>query len=307
MKPMVYSGLFPVDSDDYLKLKEALAKFQLNDASLIYEPETSLALGFGFRAGFLGPLHMEIVAERLRREFGIDLIATTPTVPYAAYRPDGLRLEVDSPSALPPPAEIERIQEPYVTATIMTPTEYVGNVMKLCQDKRGEFQEIHHLDGTRAQLTYLIPLGELIYDFYDRLKSCSRGYATLDYEFHDYVDSKLVRLDVLLNGDPVDALSMIVHEEKAYERGRDLVDRLRDLIPRQLFKIAVQASIGSRVIARSTISALRKDVVAKCYGGDVSRKRKLLEKQKEGKRRMKQVGSVQIPQEAFLALLKSAE
>jgi GTP-binding protein LepA len=307
MKPMVYSGLFPVDTDDYLKLKEALAKFQLNDAALTYEPETSLALGFGFRAGFLGPLHLEIVVERLRREYDLSLIATSPTVPYLVFQTDGTRVEVDSPSQLPDTSLIERIQEPLVLATVITPVDYVGNVMKLAQDKRGEFQEIHYLDATRARLTYLIPLGELIYDFYDRLKSCSRGYATLDYEFYDYSDSHLVKLDVLLNAEKVDALSIIVHEEKSYEQGRDLVDRLRELIPRQLFKIAVQASIGSRVIARSTISPLRKDVLAKCYGGDVSRKRKLLEKQREGKKKMKQIGSVQVPQEAFLALLKTTE
>ncbi len=307
MKPMVYSGLFLVDTDDYLKLKEALAKFQLNDAALTYEPETSLALGFGFRAGFLGPLHLEIVVERLRREYDLSLIATSPTVPYLVFQTDGTRVEVDSPSQLPDSSLIERIQEPLVLATIITPVDYVGNVMKLSQDKRGDFQEIHYLDATRARLTYLIPLGELIYDFYDRLKSCSRGYATLDYEFYDYSDSHLVKLDVLLNSEKVDALSIIVHEEKAYEQGRDLVDRLRELIPRQLFKIAVQASIGSRVVARSTISALRKDVLAKCYGGDVSRKRKLLEKQREGKKKMKQIGSVQVPQEAFLALLKTTE
>lgn len=307
MKPMVYSGLFPVDTDDYLKLKDALAKFQLNDAALVYEPETSLALGFGFRAGFLGPLHLEIVAERLRREYDLDLIATTPTVPYIVHKLDGTRVEVDSPSQLPAEGEIERMQEPFVLATIITPTDYVGNVMKLCQDKRGDFQEIHYLDATRARLTYLIPLGELIYDFYDRLKSCSRGYATLDYEIYEYVDSDLVKLDILLNGDRVDALSMIVHTEKAYERGRELTDRLKDLIPRQLFKIAIQASIGSRVIARSTISPIRKDVLAKCYGGDITRKRKLLEKQKEGKKKMKQIGTVQVPQEAFLAVLKTTE
>jgi len=307
MKPMVYSGLFPIDNDDYLKLKEALAKLRLNDAALTYEPETSLALGFGFRAGFLGPLHLEIVVERLRREYDLDLIATAPTVPYVAHRPDGTDVEVDSPSQLPEPTEIERMSEPFVLATVITPTEYVGNVMKLAQEKRGDFQEIHYLDPTRARLTYLVPLGELIYDFYDRLKSCSRGYATLDYEFYDYGESKLVRLDILLNGDRVDALSIIVHESKAYEWGRELVDRLRELIPKQLFRIAVQASIGSRVIARSTISPLRKDVLAKCYGGDITRKRKLLEKQREGKRKMKQIGSVQIPQEAFLALLKTTE
>jgi GTP-binding protein LepA len=307
MQPMVYSGLFPVDTDDYLKLKEALAKFQLNDAALVYEPETSLALGFGFRAGFLGPLHLEIVAERLRREYDLSLIATSPTVPYIVFQTDGTRLEVDSPAQLPDTSLIERIQEPLVLATMITPTDYVGNVMKLAQEKRGDFQEIHYLDATRAKLTYLIPLGELIFDFYDRLKSCSRGYATLDYEFYEYLDSRLAKLDVLLNGEKVDALSIIVHEEKAYEQGRDLVDRLRELIPRQLFKIAIQASVGSRVIARSTISPLRKDVLAKCYGGDVSRKRKLLEKQREGKKKMKQIGSVQIPQEAFLALLKTTE
>ncbi len=307
MKSMVYSGLFPVDSDDYLRLKDALGKFQLNDAALVYQPETSMALGFGFRAGFLGPLHMEIVVERLRREYGLELIATTPTVSYRVERLDGARLEVDSPGELPPSNQIAVLKEPFVLATIITPTDYVGGVMKLCQEKRGEFEEIHYLDPTRARLTYLIPLSELIYDFYDRLKSCSRGYATLDYDFYDYVDSNLVKLDVMLNGEPVDALSIIVHADHVYERGRDLVDRLRNLIPRQLFRIAVQAAVGSRVIARSTISPIRKDVLAKCYGGDISRKRKLLEKQKEGKKRMKQIGTVQVPQEAFLALLKTVQ
>lgn len=307
LKPMVFSGLFPVDTEDYIDLKDALAKLALNDAALTFEPETSAALGFGFRCGFLGPLHIEIVQERLKREYGLDIIATIPNVQLIVTLEDGDTRRVDSPSELPDPSHIAVMAEPFIEARIMTPPDYVGNVMKLVQERRGEFQGMEYLDAGRTQLTYLMPLSEIIYDFYDRLKSGSRGYATLDYEFFDYVESDLVKLNVMLNGESVDALSLIVHREKAYERGRDLVDRLKNLIPRQMFVIAIQAAIGSRIVARSTVSAMRKDVTAKCYGGDISRKRKLLEKQREGKRKMKQIGSVHVPQEAFLALLRTQE
>ena len=308
IKPMVFSGLFPIDTEDYLDLKDALGKLTLNDAALSYEPETSAALGFGFRCGFLGPLHIEIVQERLRREYNLDIIATIPNVKMEALMPDGTVLAVDSPAQMPEPGEFVEVREPFIDARVITPTEFTGALMQLVQDRRGEFKGLTYLDPTRVQLNYMMPLSEIIYDFYDKLKSLSRGYATLDYELHDgYVPSDLVRLGVLLNGDPVDALSVIVHRDKAYDRGRDLVDKLRELIPRQMFQIAIQASIGNKVLARSTVGALRKDVTAKCYGGDISRKRKLLEKQKEGKKRMKQIGSVNVPQEAFLALLKSNE
>jgi GTP-binding protein LepA len=307
LKPMVFSGLFPVDTEDYVNLKEALGKLALNDAALSWTPETSAALGFGFRCGFLGPLHIEIVQERLHREYGLDIIATIPNVQLRATLDDGSVVQVNSPAEMPDPGHCETYEEPFIEARIVTPQEFVGNVMKLVQEKRGEFHGIDYLDPSRAQLTYLMPLSEIIYDFYDRLKSCSRGYATLDYELFDYMQSDLVKLDVLLNGEAVDALSIVAHREKAYDRGRDLVDRLRNLIPRQMFQIAIQAAIGGKIIARSTVSAMRKDVTAKCYGGDITRKRKLLEKQKEGKRKMKQIGSVYVPQEAFLALLKAQD
>ncbi len=307
LKPMVFSGLFPVDTEDYLNLKDALAKLALNDAALSWVPETSLALGFGFRCGFLGPLHIEIVQERLKREYNLDIIATIPNVQLRVTMPDGTLRQIDSPSDLPEDGSFEKAEEPFIEARVISPSDSIGNIMQLIQDRRGEFQGMKYLDPNRAELTYLMPLSEIIYDFYDRLKSGSRGYATLDYEFFDYLQSDLVKLEVLLNGEPVDALSIVVPREKAYDRGRDLVDRLRNLIPRQLFQIAIQAAAGGRVIARSTVSALRKDVTAKCYGGDISRKRKLLEKQKEGKRKMKQIGTVHVPQEAFLALLRTQD
>jgi GTP-binding protein LepA len=307
LKPMVFSGLFPVDTEDYVNLREALGKLALNDAALAWTPETSAALGFGFRCGFLGPLHIEIVQERLHREYNLDIIATIPNVQLRATLDDGTKVQVNSPADMPDPGHVTAYEEPFIEARIITPGEFVGNVMKLVQDRRGEPHGIDYLDAERAQLTYLMPLSEIIYDFYDRLKSCSRGYATLDYELFDYMESDLVKLDVLLNGELVDALSLVAHKDKAYERGRDLVDRLRNLIPRQMFQIAIQAGIGGKIIARSTVSAMRKDVTAKCYGGDISRKRKLLEKQKEGKRKMKQIGTVHVPQEAFLALLRGQD
>ena len=307
MKPMVYSGLFPIDTEEYVNLREALGKLCLNDSALTYLPETSAALGFGFRCGFLGPLHLEIVQERLAREFNLDIIATIPNVSMRVTMDDGEVVQVDSPAKMPEPGHFEKAEEPFIEARVITPTEFTGGLMQVVQDRRGEFTGLTYLDPTRVQLTYKMPLSEIIYDFYDKLKSISRGYATLDYEWIGYMESDLVKLTVLLNGEQVDALSIIVHREKAYERGRDLVDRLRELIPRQMFQIAIQAAIGGKVVARSTVSALRKDVTAKCYGGDISRKRKLLEKQKEGKKKMKQIGSVHVPQEAFLALLKSQE
>ncbi|MGH7725914.1 MAG: translation elongation factor 4 [Candidatus Eiseniibacteriota bacterium] len=304
VKPMVFSGLYPIDANQYEELKDALAKLKLNDAALLYEPETSIALGFGFRCGFLGLLHMEIVQERLRREYDVDLIATVPSVEYRVLLTNGEVLTVDNPAALPNPTVIELIEEPYVRAHVLLPTEYVGNIMKLCQDKRGVYVKMDYVEESRARLEYRLPLAEIVIDFYDRLKSVSRGYASLDYEYDGYETADLVKMDLLLNGDPVDALSCIVHREKAYDWGRDLASRLKELIPRQMFPIAIQATIGGKVIARETISALRKNVTAKCYGGDITRKRKLLEKQKEGKRRMKQIGTVEVPQEAFLAVLK---
>ena len=302
-RPMVFAGMYPTDTDDYEDLREALERLRLNDASLNYEPETSVALGFGFRCGFLGLLHMEIIQERLEREFGVDLITTVPNVVYNVALTDGSEFTIESPTLLPDRGRIVSIEEPIVRARILCPSEYIGNVQKLCYDRRGVFRGMTYLDPQRVELDFELPLSEIVLDFYDRLKSNTRGYAALDYEFMEYRAEDLVKLDVLVNGDPVDAFSIIIHESKAFEYGRDLVRKLKDLIPRQQFHVALQASIGNDVIARTNVKALRKNVTAKCYGGDVSRKRKLLEKQKAGKRRMKQVGSVDIPQEAFLAVL----
>ncbi|MBZ0263811.1 translation elongation factor 4 [bacterium] len=303
-KPMVFSGLFPADHEDYESLRDALDKLALNDASLRYDPETSVALGFGFRVGFLGLLHMEIIQERLEREFDLNLISTVPSVRYRVIDTKGQAKWLSNPVDFPDPGLIDHIEEPVVRGQIITPKEYVGAVMALAQERRGEFVNQEYLDMTRVNLVYDFPLAEVVFDFYDRLKSQTRGYASFDYEFQDYFKARLVRLDILINGDPVDALSMIVHEDKAYDWGRRVVDKLKDLIPRQLYEVAIQASIGSKIIARSTVKAMRKNVLAKCYGGDVTRKRKLLEKQKAGKKRMKQVGSDEVPQEAFLAVLK---
>jgi GTP-binding protein LepA len=304
IKPMVFAGLFPVNASDYEMLRDALGKLQLNDAAFFYEPENSVALGFGFRCGFLGLLHMEIVQERLEREFNIGLITTAPSVQYRITTTANEVMEVDNPTKFPPPASIQKIEEPMLTAMIITSEESVGGVLQLCEEKRGTQKKFEYLSPTRIMLTYEMPLNEIVLDFYDRLKSASRGYASLDYHLSGYHESDLVKLDVLVGGEPVDALTVICHRDQSYERGRDLVSRLRKLIPRQMFEIAIQAAIGSRVIARETISPIRKNVIAKCYGGDISRKRKLLEKQKEGKKRMKRVGRVDIPQEAFLAVLK---
>ncbi|HXJ70841.1 MAG TPA: translation elongation factor 4 [Verrucomicrobiae bacterium] len=303
-KSMVFSGLYPIDAEQYESLKEALAKLRLNDASLDYEPETSVALGFGFRCGFLGLLHLEIIQERLRREFAVDLIATTPSVMYHVLQTNGDLLKVDNPAHMPPVQNIEAIEEPVVLAHVVTPTDYLGNIMKLCQDRRGTFQDMVHLEEKRVRVAYRLPLGEIVLDFYDRLKSVSRGYASLDYEFTGYQEADVVKLDVMLNGEIVDALSAIVHRDKAYPYGSSLCEKLKELIPRQMFQVAIQAAIGGKVIARETLGAMRKNVIAKCYGGDITRKRKLLEKQKEGKRRMKQIGTVEVPQEAFLAVLR---
>lgn len=307
LNPTVYCGMFPIETTKYLALKDALEKLKLNDAALVFEPETSQALGFGFRVGFLGLLHMEIIQERLEREFNVDLIATAPSVNYHVYLKNGQMIKIENPSMFPDPTKIERIEEPYVIATIMCPNEYVGPVMELCQNKRGIFKTMTYIDKSRVSIEYEMPLAEIIYDFFDRLKSNTRGYASFDYQLSGYRESNLVKLDFLVNHERVDALSVIVHKDAAYARGKAITEKLKDLIPRQLFEVPVQAAIGSKIIARSTIKALRKDVLAKCYGGDVSRKRKLLEKQKEGKKRMKTIGTVDIPQSAFLAVLKLDE
>jgi GTP-binding protein LepA len=304
VKPMVFAGLYPTDSEQYEPLRDALAKLKLNDASLQYEPETSTALGFGFRCGFLGLLHMEIVGERLEREFDLDLITTVPTVEYYVYLTDGTMLLLENPTKLPDPATIGRIEEPYVKARLMAPAEYIGGIMKLGTERRGVYHGMKYLDTSRVEFDFDFPLGEIVLDFYDKLKGISRGYAAMDYELAGYRESDLVRLDMLINGETVDAFSVIIHRDKAYEYGRKIAEKLKELIPRQLFVVAIQAAIGNKIIARETISALRKDVLAKCYGGDITRKRKLLEKQKEGKKKMKQLGQVEIPQEAFLAVLQ---
>ncbi len=307
VNPMVYCGLYPADGAKYPDLRDALEKLQLNDASLQFEPETSIALGFGFRCGFLGLLHLEIIQERLEREYNLDLVTTAPSVIYKVYKTDGTVLDISNPSNLPDPSEIEHMEEPFVSAEIMVTTEYVGSIMKLCQDRRGIYLGMEYMEATRALLKYDMPLNEIIYDFFDALKSRSKGYASFDYEFKGYQQSKLAKLDILVNHEEVDALSFIVHEETAYERARRMCERLKDEIPRQLFEIPIQAAVGSKIIARETVRAMRKDVLAKCYGGDISRKKKLLEKQKEGKKRMRQVGNVEIPQSAFMSVLKLDE
>ena len=302
--PMVYSGIYPVDGAKYDELKEALEKLQINDAALNFEPETSIALGFGFRCGFLGLLHMEIIQERIEREFNLDIITTAPSVIYKVIKTDGEVLDITNPTNLPEPTEIDYMEEPVVKASIITPTDYVGAVMELCQERRGTYIDMQYMEETRAVITYDMPLNEIVYDFFDTLKSRTRGYASLDYEFKGYVQTELVKLDILLNGDIVDALSMIVPKERAYHKGRGIAEKLKEIIPRQMFEVPIQAAVGSKIIARETVKAMRKDVLAKCYGGDISRKKKLLEKQKEGKKRMRQVGSVEVPQEAFMAVLK---
>ena len=301
---MVYCGLYPTESKDYENLRDALEKLQLNDAALEYEAETSLALGFGFRCGFLGLLHMDVIQERLEREYNLTLITTAPSVNYKVYKTNGEMLEVDNPAKLPPPTEIDYIEEPYVKATTIVPKDFVGTIMELSQDKRGEYQSMEYLDESRVSVVYHLPLSEIIYDYFDKLKSATKGYASLDYELIGYKQSPMVKMDILLNGDPVDALSIIVHKDRAATRGRALAEKLKELIPRQMFEIPIQAAVGTKIVARETVKAWRKDVLAKCYGGDISRKRKLLEKQKAGKKRMKAVGSVEIPQEAFMAILK---
>ncbi len=305
MKPMVFSGIYPVDSSKYNQLKEALLKLKLSDASLIFEPETSIALGFGFRCGFLGLLHMEIIQERIEREFNIDIIATSPSVIYEVVLSDGTSVDIDSPSKMPEQTKVSKVLEPFVRTNIYVPSEYVGPIMELCQDKRGIYQTLSYVDETRVNIVYHLPLSEIVYDFFDKLKSYTKGYASFDYEYIGNVESKLVKMDILLNGEIVDALSVIVHKDFAYKRGSVVCKNLKKIIPRQMFQVPIQAAIGSKIIAREDISAMKKNVLAKCYGGDVSRKRKLLEKQKEGKKRMKQVGSVSIPQEAFLTILST--
>ena len=302
--PMVYSGIYPIDSSKYNQLKEALLKLKLSDAALVFEPETSVALGFGFRCGFLGLLHMEIIEERIEREFNIDIIATSPSVIYEVIKSDGETVMIDSPSKMPDPAKVSKILEPFVKANIYVPSEYVGAIMELCQDKRGIYKNISYIDSTRVNITYDLPLSEIVYDFFDKLKSYTKGYASFDYEFIGNYESKLVKMDILLNGEIVDALSIIVHKDFAYKRGKVICENLKKIIPRQMFQVPIQACIGSKVIAREDISAMKKNVLAKCYGGDVSRKRKLLEKQKEGKKRMRQIGNVEVPQKAFMAVLK---
>ena len=307
VNPMVYCGLYPIDGSDYENLKVALEKLQLNDSALEYEPETSTALGFGFRCGFLGLLHLEIIEERLDREFDLSLITTSPSVIYKVYKTDGTIIELYNPSDLPPTAEISKIEEPFVEAEILTPKEFVGNIMEICQNRRGIYKDMKYLDANRVTLIYDLPLNEIIYDFFDKLKSKTKGYASFDYEVKDYRPSDLVKLDILVNGENVDALSFVVHRSNSYERGRKMIEKLKTVIPRQLFTIPLQAAIGGKIIARETISAMRKDVLAKCYGGDVTRKKKLLEKQKRGKKKMREIGNVEIPQEAFLSVLKLDE
>ncbi len=304
INPMVFAGIYPADGAKYNDLRDAMEKLYLNDASLVYEPDSSTALGFGFRCGFLGLLHMEIIEERLEREFDLDLVTTAPSVSYIVKKTNGESLIVDNPTKLPPPGEIDSIEEPIVKAHIFTPPEYVGSIMELCQEKRGSFIDMTYLDASRVKIDYKIPLSEIIYDFFDMLKSKTRGYASLDYELDGYREDKLIKLEILLNGEACDALSLIVHQDKAYARGRQIAEKLKDVIPRQMFEIPIQAAIGNKVIARETVKAMRKDVLAKCYGGDITRKKKLLEKQKEGKKRMRQVGSVEIPSEAFMTILK---
>lgn len=307
LNPMVFSGIYPIDSDDYLDLKDALEKLCLNDAALQYEPETSQALGFGFRCGFLGLLHMEIIQERIEREFNISIITTAPSVIFKVYLTDGTQIDVDNPATMPDTSRIDHVEEPMVNASIMVPNDYVGSVMELCQKKRGIFKNMNYLDTNRVEILYLMPLAEIVFDFFDKLKSMTKGYASFDYSLAEYQTSKLVKMDILLNGETVDALSIIVFKDFAYTRGKFITEKLKDLIPRQQFEVPIQASLGNKVVARSTIKALRKNVIAKCYGGDISRKKKLLDKQKEGKKRMKSVGSVEVPQEAFLAVLSVDE